>query len=190
MNTTPKLAAQETKSPHKHVNHQHNAPSQNIDQDQSDDDDDGSDGGSGNDNNHELVHLTVVTPSATTVNTLPSLTTSIDNPSNTQTDSETVQAERTNKNIGIVVGLGCVVIGAAGLAGVIISRRQDKARQVIMGEGDVQTRWRPQSFLAVVATAVSRFQQTCSRDNSVKSNTASEHRQKLAEPAAQVVETA
>jgi hypothetical protein len=202
LNTKSMLAAQETKSPYHHAKQQHvpqRPSSQQSDQDtESDgqaDDNDGDDdvdsgrgGGSDTDGSQQSAHLPMVTPSATIIHLMPSLTTASETPTKTQTGSEMVQAERANKIIGIVVGLGCVVVGAAGLAGFIVSRRRDKASQISLEQGDVQTRWRPQSFVAVVATAVSRLQKTCSRDNSVKSNTVSEHRSRLAVPTFKTVE--
>jgi hypothetical protein len=181
-NTKSMLAEQETSWPDTPLTSSHKAhtpPDAEKDDDDDDDDDgddeddeDDEDGGSdGGGSNIAVAHI--VTPSAT-MSARPSATANLESPTNTQTESEAVRAERANKIIGIVVGLGCVVIGAAGLAGIIIIRKREKARQIVLDDPDVQTRWRPQSFLAVVTTAVTRAQQSCHRQNSVKSNGSSE----------------
>ncbi|KAI9020151.1 hypothetical protein CLU79DRAFT_221140 [Phycomyces nitens] len=84
-------------------------------------------------------------------------------------NSAAVDAQHENKTIGISIGavVGCVA--AAGLAGMFITRRRQNARQDSdlekhersMGsssvEGEVNTRWRPQSFMAAVAGAVAKL---------------------------------
>ncbi|KAI9285114.1 hypothetical protein BC943DRAFT_380631 [Umbelopsis sp. AD052] len=174
-NTISKLAEQETDRPDKQSAHKsHKPPDTEKDNDDNDDDDDeDDDDDDGNDNGSNMAVAHMVTPSAT-MSARPSVTAYLESPTNTQAESEAVRAERANKIIGIVVGLGCVVIGAAGLAGIIIIRKREKARQIVLDDQDVQTRWRPQSFLAVVTTAVTRAQQSCHRENSIKSNGSSE----------------
>jgi hypothetical protein len=141
------------------------------------DNDHNDDGDSDSDNDGDVIddggkkiHRSSAMPSVTMLNALPSLTATAPDPKKSQMESEMVAAERTNKIIGIVVGLGCVAIGSAGLVGYILSRRQDRAQQIALSEGLMQTKWRPQSFLAVVSSAVNRIQTTCSRNNSVKSS--------------------
>jgi hypothetical protein len=175
-NTISMLAEQESNAPDRssarpHKSHKPPDITKDEDGNDDDDDDDNDDGGSDDGGKVAVAHM--VTPSAT-VSARPSVTAYLESPTNTQAESEAVRAERANKIIGIVVGLGCVVIGAAGLAGIIIIRKREKARQIVLDDPDVQTRWRPQSFLAVVTTAVTRAQQTCHRDNSLKSNGSSE----------------
>lgn len=175
-NTQSMLAEQETNWPDTPLTSSHKSPKppdaetddDDNDDDDEDDDNDEDDGGSDS-SGGKIAVAHIVTPSAT-ISARPSATANLESPTNTQTESEAVRAERANKIIGIVVGLGCVVIGAAGLAGILIIRKREKARQIVLDDPDVQTRWRPQSFLAVVTTAVTRAQQTCHRQNSVKSN--------------------
>ncbi|KAG2183594.1 hypothetical protein INT43_006600 [Umbelopsis isabellina] len=137
------------------------------DDDDNDSDDDNNDGDGGG---KRTSTSSSIRPSFTMLSALPSLTATAPDPKKSQIESEMVAAERTNKIIGIVVGLGCVAIGSAGLIGYILSRRQDRRQEQLLADGSVQTRWRPQSFLAVVSTAVNRIQHNCSRDSSFKHN--------------------
>ncbi|KAI8581772.1 hypothetical protein K450DRAFT_278844 [Umbelopsis ramanniana AG] len=176
-NTISTLAEQETDWPDRQSAHPHKShkPPDTKKDDDDDDDDDGDDDDEddSSDDGSNIAVAHIITPSVT-VSARPSVTANLESPTSTQAESEAVRAERANKIIGIVVGLGCVVIGAAGLAGIIIIRKREKARQIVLDDPDVQTRWRPQSFLAVVTTAVTRAQQSCHRENSIKSNGSSE----------------
>ncbi|KAH8549161.1 hypothetical protein BGW37DRAFT_503832 [Umbelopsis sp. PMI_123] len=180
--------------PHGHPSHSHKSPKpphtdpeadEDGDDDNADDNDDDDDGRSDDDSHPAATPMVI--PSATVSHPLPSMTADLENPTNKQTESEAVRADRANKIIGIAVGLGCVVIGAAGLSGIVIARKRDKARQVVLDDGELQTRWRPQSFLAVVTTAVSRAQQACQRDNSIKSNGSSESKHRRRQQASEGV---
>lgn len=155
---------------HKDTSKHHN----NNDSDDDDDNDSGNDD-SDDDNDKKgdgkrTATSSSILPSFTMLNALPSLTATAPDPKKSQMESEMVAAERTNKIIGIVVGLGCVAIGSAGLVGYIISRRQDRLQEQSLADGSVQTRWRPQSFLAVVSSAVNRIQHNCSRESTFKNN--------------------
>ncbi|KAJ2961052.1 hypothetical protein NQZ79_g3638 [Umbelopsis isabellina] len=158
-----------------HVESEHYKKKSKHDNNSDDDDDNDSGGGDDDDDDDDddggkRTHTSsFIIPSATILNAFPSLTATAPDPKKSQMESEMVAAERTNKIIGIVVGLGCVAIGSAGLVGYILSRRQDRRQEKLLADGSVQTRWRPQSFLAVVSTAVNRIQHNCSRDNSFKS---------------------
>ncbi|ORE05326.1 hypothetical protein BCV72DRAFT_336652 [Rhizopus microsporus var. microsporus] len=70
-----------------------------------------------------------------------------------------VDAEPQSKIIGISVGAVAGCVAAAGLAGMFIyRRRQDKEQQSeVEPDEHVNTRWRTQSFMAVVAGAVAKL---------------------------------
>ncbi|KAI9254667.1 hypothetical protein BY458DRAFT_325437 [Sporodiniella umbellata] len=100
-----------------------------------------------------------LTAMGTTINPAAPVPTGLPNTQITaqkNSDGETVEATHQNKIIGISVGavVGCVA--AAGLAGMFIyRRRQDQETEEVPDE--VNTRYRTQSFMAVVAGAVAKL---------------------------------
>lgn len=87
---------------------------------------------------------------------------------NTQTTDATPQSKAIGISIGAVVGC----IAAAGLAGMFIYRRRERTNhdqdvEDMNQTSEVNTRWRTQSFMAVVAGAVAKLPK---RSNSSASN--------------------
>ncbi|KAI8643761.1 hypothetical protein BD408DRAFT_414492 [Parasitella parasitica] len=62
-----------------------------------------------------------------------------------------------NKALGIGLGVGIGCIAALGLAGLVVFNRRKKQQQLEDDAQSVPTRWRPQSFMGVVATVVSKL---------------------------------
>ncbi|KAG0185827.1 hypothetical protein DFQ28_008719, partial [Apophysomyces sp. BC1034] len=76
---------------------------------------------------------------------------------------ESVPGSVSNKAIGIGLGVGIGCVAALGLAGLLIHNRRKQAEGQSLGESNVQTRWRPQSFMAAVAAVASRLSRTPSQ---------------------------
>ena len=114
-------------------------------------------------NDEPTLPSTPSTPSAAAVaDALPS--TPVDN--NNQVNSQSVNPEKDSnaqpqsKVIGVSIGAVVGCIAAAGLAGMFIYRRREKNSQDIEDlnqTSEVNTRWRTQSFMAVVAGAVAKL---------------------------------
>lgn len=110
---------------------------------------------------------TTESESATMTNTATAATTpSSNDASGTSPNNDDIYANSdaaaandiSNKALGIGLGVGIGCIAALGLAGLVVFNR--KRRQERLNEEDsetVPTRWRPQSFMGVVASVVSKL---------------------------------
>ncbi|KAM3580793.1 hypothetical protein VKS41_006852 [Umbelopsis sp. WA50703] len=83
--------------------------------------------------------------------------------SNSIANSNTVAGDVTNTKIGIGIGVGVGCVAAIGLAGLVLYRRREGRQQdnYDSGSGEpVSTRWRPQSFMAVLGGVVAKLPRT------------------------------
>ncbi|KAI8878456.1 hypothetical protein K501DRAFT_336747 [Backusella circina FSU 941] len=108
------------------------------------------------------------TPEATTpdATTPAAATTTPDNDTNNQVTAQSVNQEKSvdaepqSKVVGVSVGAVVGCIAAAGLAGMFIYKRKQKnaeEQDVEYNDSNVNTRWKTQSFMAVVAGAVAKL---------------------------------
>ncbi|KAI8982569.1 hypothetical protein BDB01DRAFT_793220 [Pilobolus umbonatus] len=74
-----------------------------------------------------------------------------------------------NKALGIGLGVGVGCIAALGLAGLLVHNRK-KQQEYVDDPNDVSTRWRPQSFMGVVATVVSKLPRSPSQRSRASSH--------------------
>ncbi|KAG0190871.1 hypothetical protein DFQ28_001419 [Apophysomyces sp. BC1034] len=88
-------------------------------------------------------------------------------------ETQAVSGNMSNKTLGIGLGLGIGCVAAVGLAGLLVHNRRKHQDQLassrsLAGEEDpnVSTRWRPQSFMGVVASVVAKLP----RSPSLRSN--------------------
>ncbi|KAI9249048.1 ras guanine nucleotide exchange factor domain-containing protein [Sporodiniella umbellata] len=72
-------------------------------------------------------------------------------------EGRTVEAGTHSKIIGISVGAVCGCVAAAGLAGMFIYRHRQKKQEEEAVPDELNTRYRTQSFMAVVAGAVAKL---------------------------------
>lgn len=77
------------------------------------------------------------------------------------TDNDpSVASNISNKALGIGLGVGIGCIAALGLAGLFVHNRKKRQERIALDDSSgaqVPTRWRPQSFMGVVASVVSRL---------------------------------
>lgn len=110
------------------------------------------------------ITLSPVNVNAASATTLPVDTNNQVNAQSVDNDTRTTDATPQSKIVGISVGAVVGCIAAAGLAGMFIYKRKEKAQQDVesssggLDDGEhVNTRWRTQSFMAVVTGAVARL---------------------------------
>ncbi|CAO3630674.1 unnamed protein product [Mucor hiemalis] len=124
-----------------------------------------------NDENTDDSHIPVLPTTPTVVSSAAAVaaaapTTPIDN--NNQVNSQSIdapgkddKAQPQSKVIGVSIGAVVGCIAAAGLAGMFIYKRREKNDsqdpEDLNGTSEVNTRWRTQSFMAVVAGAVAKL---------------------------------
>ncbi|KAI7870667.1 hypothetical protein BDF14DRAFT_1741162 [Spinellus fusiger] len=149
----------------------------NGDSDGNDGDNGDSDGDSddNDDENDSLPDDSSSPPSTTTTSSASSP--NVPDPNTSSEESSqliSVNGSRSNKILGLGLGLGIGGIAAIGLAGLLVHNHRKKANGADEGvidsnspEMNVRTRWRPQSFMGVVASAVARLP----RSPSTRSNT-------------------
>lgn len=74
------------------------------------------------------------------------------------TSDPSVPSHVSNKALGIGLGVGIGCIAALGLAGLLVHNRKKQTQVIDNTSGaQVPTRWRPQSFMGVVASVVSKL---------------------------------
>lgn len=82
-------------------------------------------------------------------------------PDNVFNDNDaSVSGDISNKALGIGLGVGIGCIAALGLAGLFVHNRKKRQEHIALDDSSgaqVPTRWRPQSFMGVVASVVSRL---------------------------------
>jgi hypothetical protein len=77
-----------------------------------------------------------------------------------------------NKALGIGLGVGIGCIAALGLAGLLVHNRKKQQQSPLNEEAasTVPTRWRPQSFMGVVASVVSKLPRSPSQRSKASTN--------------------
>ncbi|KAF7726754.1 hypothetical protein EC973_008442 [Apophysomyces ossiformis] len=105
-------------------------------------------------------------------------------------ETQAVSGSMSNKALGIGLGLGIGCVAAVGLAGLLVHNRRkhqdQQASRFTAGEDpDVNTRWRPQSFMGVVASVVAKLP----RSPSLRSNASSGHNNVRASTAGMAIGT-
>ncbi|KAI8391786.1 uncharacterized protein BYT42DRAFT_558074 [Radiomyces spectabilis] len=95
-------------------------------------------------------------------------------------DTQAVSGSMSNKALGIGLGLGIGCVAALGLAGLLVHSRRKRKEQLlfngnqnILDETDVNTRWRPQSFMGVVASVVAKLPRSPSQRSNASEAAAS-----------------
>ncbi|KAF7722940.1 hypothetical protein EC973_002572 [Apophysomyces ossiformis] len=76
---------------------------------------------------------------------------------------EFVAGSVSNKSVGIGLGVGIGCVAVLGLVGLLIHNKRKNRDSILSGEPNVQTRWRPQSFMAAVAAVASRLSRSSSQ---------------------------
>jgi hypothetical protein len=90
--------------------------------------------------------------------------------------SPAVANDVTNRNLGIGLGVGIGGVAALGLAGLLLYNHRNKQQQqqsMMDGEEQVNTRWRTQSFMGVVASVVSKLPRSGSLRSKLSNTTSS-----------------
>ncbi|KAI9469010.1 MAG: hypothetical protein EXX96DRAFT_654629 [Benjaminiella poitrasii] len=128
------------------------------------DDDTASDESSENSEEFILSSTTLSAPTEPLIPAPLSPTTPIDNNNQVAVQSvqngQEIESEPQSKVVGVSVGAVVGCLAAAGLAGMFIYKRKQKTneeQQVSQDTEEVNTRWRTQSFMAVVAGAVAKL---------------------------------
>lgn len=88
-------------------------------------------------------------------------------PTNRVSETQAVQGSMANKSLGIGLGVGIGCVAAIGLAGLLVAnkRRRNSAAtssNEYSDEPGPDTRWRPQSFMGVVASVVAKLPRSTS----------------------------
>ncbi|KAI9493034.1 hypothetical protein BDB00DRAFT_825043 [Zychaea mexicana] len=98
---------------------------------------------------------------------------------NVRSETQAVEGNVSNKALGIGLGVGIGCVAAIGLAGLLVAnkRRRDSqsssSSSSAMDDPNVDTHWRPQSFMGVVASVVAKLPRSASlRSNRSKRDTA------------------
>ncbi|KAI9276948.1 hypothetical protein BDA99DRAFT_122209 [Phascolomyces articulosus] len=94
---------------------------------------------------------------------------------NTRSETQAVEGTVSNKALGIGLGVGIGCVAAIGLAGLLVAnkRRRENQSSSSSYNDDVNTHWRPQSFMGVVASVVAKLPRSASlRSNQTKRDTA------------------
>ncbi|ORE04854.1 hypothetical protein BCV72DRAFT_337006 [Rhizopus microsporus var. microsporus] len=123
--------------------------------DNDDDDNDNDDNNSSNNENGANTSVTDhnLTPTAQTQPPSPSQP---NGPSIFSNNELPVANNVSNKALGIGLGVGIGCVAALGLAGLIVHNNR-KRKELMEEDQGIPTRWRPQSFMGVVASVVSKL---------------------------------
>ncbi|SAM01225.1 hypothetical protein [Absidia glauca] len=80
-------------------------------------------------------------------------------PNDTYIETQAVKNDgSTNTSLGLGLGLGVGCVAAVGLAGLLVhNRRRGQEQDRTVAESSDQLRWRPQSFMGVVASVVAKL---------------------------------
>ncbi|KAI8388830.1 uncharacterized protein BYT42DRAFT_603257 [Radiomyces spectabilis] len=152
-------------------NHDSNDGSGNVDsnsdQDNDGDDDDDDDDDGSSDTN---------APSGGDSEGRPAMTTTAGDAANKRNESEAVAGSISNRNLGIGLGVGIGCVAVIGLAGLLVHNRRRQQRAASSLDENVNTRWRPQSFLGVVASVVAKLPRTPSQRSQGSASSATHFR--------------
>ncbi|KAI8337553.1 hypothetical protein BC941DRAFT_425604 [Chlamydoabsidia padenii] len=96
------------------------------------------------------------------------------NPNNNYIETQAVENDgSTNKSLGLGLGLGVGCVAALGLAGLLVHSRRRNQQQISdttqRGDPMDNTRWRPQSFMGVVASVVAKLPRSPSQRSQASS---------------------
>ncbi|KAI7858203.1 hypothetical protein BDC45DRAFT_554307 [Circinella umbellata] len=94
---------------------------------------------------------------------------------NTRSETQAVEGNVSNKSLGIGLGVGIGCVAAIGLAGLLVANKRKRENQSSTASynDDVDTHWRPQSFMGVVASVVAKLPRSASlRSNHSKRDNA------------------